>query len=76
MARFPEASEDARFFLHNWISRWQEISLDQPSKTLICLRTLLTGGDDPPEDSRMTTEQLDPCMFARACGYEANGLKN
>eukprot|EP00434_Breviolum_minutum_P022694 symbB.v1.2.020026.t2/scaffold1663.1/size106897/6 len=61
---------DARFFLHNWISRWQEISLDQPSKTLICLRTLLTGGDDPPEDSRMTTEQLDPCMFARACGYE------
>lgn len=63
---------EAQLLLHGYLFQWQEISLAQPSQTLIALRNLLCGAaGDAQEDSRGTTkENLDPCMFARPQGYE------
>lgn len=62
---------EAQLLLHGYLFHWQEISLAQPSQTLIALRNLLSAGaGDAQEDSRGTTkENLDPCMFARPRGY-------
>jgi hypothetical protein len=70
-------SQEAQLLLHGYLFHWQEISLAQPSQTLIALRNLLSAGaGDAQEDSRGTTkENLDPCMFARPRGYWALGLK-
>ena len=70
------AGQDAQLLLHGYLFHWQEISLEQPSQTLIALRNLLSPAGDAREDSRGTTkENLDPCMFARPQGYEALCLK-
>ena len=72
-----DTAQEAQLLLHGYLYHWQEISLTQPSQTLIALRNLLSPGKgDVQEDSRGTTkENLDPCMFARPHGYEALGVK-